>query len=79
MLEFIEDCLKNIWRFFSGMESMPVAMGSSGFRPDGLLLVAVTSKTAAWHSGDGFRNKRIPAMGWNGMPHDPRYQPHIVL
>jgi len=79
MLGFIEDCLKNIWRFFSGMDSMPVAMGSAGFQPDGLLMVAVTSKTAAWHSGGGVRNRAIPAWGLNRTPQDPRHQPHIVL
>ena len=79
MLVFIEDCLKNIWRFFSGMDSMPVAMGSAGFQPGGLLMVAVKIKTAAWHSGDGVRNKRIPAWGLDSAPPDPRYQPHIVL
>jgi len=79
MLGFIEDCLKNIWRFFSGMDSMPVAMGSAGFQPDGLLMAAVTSNQAAWHSGGGVRNKRIPAWGLDGTPQDLCHQPHIVL
>ena len=79
MLVFIEDCLKKIWRFFSGMDAMPVAMGSAGFQPGGLLMVAVINKTATWHSEGGIRNKRIPALGLNGTPQDPRYQPHIVL
>lgn len=79
MLVFIEDCLKNIWRFFSGMDSMPVAMGSAGFQPGGLLMAAVTSKTVMGHSGGGIRNKRIPALGLNSTPQDPRHQPHIVL
>ena len=79
MLGFIEDCLKNIWRFFSGMDSMPVAMGSAGVQPGGLLMAAVTTKTAAWHSGGGIRNRRIPALELNSTPQDPRHQPHIVL
>ena len=79
MLGFIKDCLKNIWRFFSGMESMPVTMGSAGIQPDGLLMAAVTSKTAAWHSGGGVRNRAIPAWRLNNAPPDPRHQPHIVL
>ena len=79
MLGFIEDCLKNIWRFFSGMDSMPVAMGSDGFQPDGLLMVAVTSNQAAWHSGGGVRNCAIPAWRLDGTPQGRCYQPHIVL
>ncbi len=79
MLGFIEDCLQNIWRFFSGMDSMPVAMGSAGFQPGGLLMATVTSKTAAWHSADGVRNCAIPALGLNNTSQDPRHQPHIVL
>jgi len=75
----LEDCLKNIWRFFSGMDSMPVTMGLTGFQPDGLLMVAVTSNQAAWHSGGGVRNGRIPVWGLDGTPQDPRHQPHIVL
>ncbi len=58
---------------------MPVVMKSTGFQPVGLLMAAVTSKTGAWHSGDGVRNKRIPAFGLNNTPQDPRHQPHIVL
>ncbi|MBU4285305.1 MAG: hypothetical protein KKD76_00240 [Verrucomicrobia bacterium] len=58
---------------------MPVAMGSAGFQPGGLLMAAMTSKTAAWHSGGGVCNKRIPTLGLNSTPQDPRHQPHIVL
>ena len=79
MLGFIEDCLQNIWRFFSGMDSMPVAMGSTGFQPGGLLMAVVTSKTAVWHSGGGVRKGRIPVLGLSCAPQDPRHQPHIVL
>jgi len=95
MLGFIEDCLQNIWRFFSGMDSMPVVMGSAGFPPDGLLMAAVTSAMPTWHhvgnqvatcpvagrrdSGGGVRNCAIPALGLNSTPQDPRHQPHIVL
>jgi len=79
MLGFIEDCLKNIGRFFSGMDSMPVTMGSTGFQPDGLLMAAVTSKTAAWHSGGGVGNRAIPAWGLDGTPQGLCHQPYIVL
>ena len=79
MLGFIEDCLQNIGRFFSGMDSMPVVMGSAGFQPGGLLMVAVKSKTAVWYSGGGISNRAIPALGLNSTPQDPRHQPHIVL
>jgi len=61
------------------MDSMPVAMGSTGFQPGGLLMATVTSKTVAWHSGGGVRNGRIPALGLDRTPQDPRHQPHIVL
>jgi|GEM_PF-5303316 len=79
MLGFIEDCLKNIWRFFSGMDSMPVTMGSTGFRPDGLLMVAVTINQAAWHSGGGVRNRAIPTWRLDGPPQGLCHRPHIVL
>ena len=79
MLGFIEDCFKNIWRFFSGMDSMLVTMGSAGFQPDGLLMAAVTSNQAAWYSGGGGRNRAIPTLGLISAPQDPRHRPHIVL
>ena len=76
MLGFIKDCLQNIWRFFSGMDSMPVTMRLTGFQPDGLLMVAVTSSQVAWHSGGGVRNRAIPA---NSTSQNPRHQSYIVL
>ena len=82
MLGFIEDCFKNIWRFFSGMASMPVTMGSAGFQPDGLLMATVTSNAsnqAAWHSGGGVRNCAIPAWGLDGTPQGLCHRPYIVL
>jgi len=95
MLGFIKDCLQNIWRFFSGMDSMPVVMGSAGFQPGGLLMATVTSKTTAWHhvgnqvatcpvagrrgSGGGVRNRAIPALRLNSTSQNLRHQPYIVL
>lgn len=79
MMVLIEDCLQNIRRFFSGMDSMLVAIGSTGFQPFGPLMVAVKSKTAAGYSGVSACQCATPALGFNRTPQDPRHQPHIVL